>query len=344
MVNMVMSMKNIPKKRKNRTLYIALLFIVSMIAMAGCGLEEKKDYVETTVETEDTAESEVILKTGQVVYDGKHYTYNEHLSNFLFMGVDKTQLEDTDMGSAKAGQTDALFLVSWDRVTGDVTLISIPRDTMTDINMFNVNGEDLGPIENHISLAYGYGDGKHESCQLTKEAVSRLFYRIPIQGYCAVVLDALEQVSTTIGPVTVTVPNDSLEVKDTSMKEGTEVVVDESNIEVFVRYRDITESNSAIKRLERQDVFLEACFDKIQKSFQTNPKIITQLYQEVTPYMVTNMGNDQFLKIMEGIVNGGSITKWTVPGEGVSTDTFDEYHVDEDQLYEQILQSFFEVE
>jgi hypothetical protein len=62
----------------------------------------------------------------------------------------------------------------------------------------------------------------------------------------------------------------------------------------------------------------------------------------IEPYRVTNMGNDQFVKIMEGIVEGGEITRFTVPGEGVATDTFDEFHVDEDALYEQIILHFFE--
>ena len=56
---------------------------------------------------------------------------------------------------------------------------------------------------------------------------------------------------------------------------------------------------------------------------------------------VTNIGNDQFVKIMEGVTKGGNVERFTIPGEGVATDTFDEFHVDEDALYEQIVLNFF---
>ncbi len=295
-------------------------------------------------ESVHTTESNKPLKNGQVAWNDRIYTYNDHLSNFVIMGVDKEELVETEFGRADAGQTDALFLLSWDRVTGDVTVVTIPRDTMTSINVFGRDGTDLGPRVHHISLAYGFGDGKHESCRLTREAVSRLFYRLPIQGYCAVTMDAIEEISKVLGPVRVTIPNDSLKEKDAALVQGAELEVTEENVELFVRYRDTNRDNSALHRSERQSAYLQASYEKLLTSFQADSHVIADLYEAVTPYMVTNMGNDQFYKIMEGISQGGRVTRWIVPGEGVITDRYDEYHVDQDAFYEQILNSFFEEE
>lgn len=330
------------KAMKIRTRLVPALLCLTIIwGLYGCN--RAADTVATESSQGGTAEedTEPINKV-QVTLDGKEYAYNDHLSNFLFMGVDKQALTDTTTGSTDAGQTDALFLLSWDRVTGDVTLISIPRDTITTINVFGRDGTDLGPVEQQISLAYGYGDGKHESCKLTKEAVSRLFYRIPIQGYMATTLDALEEMSNIIGPVTVTVPNDSLASAAPEMTQGAQVEITQDNIELFVRTRDTGETNTALLRLERQNAFLEAAYEKVFTEYQTNPKIITKLYEGLEPYFVTNIGNDQLVKIMEGLAEGGSLNRFTVPGEGVSTETYDEFHVDEDALYEQIVLNFFE--
>ena len=344
---------NIMAKIQTRAVFIAvmLMCMCSVLLLSGCRNYDSTDenIDDTTGETAlevnvDEAEKADDLRSGKIIWDDVIYTYNDHLSNFLFMGVDKEELVDTTVGNADAGQTDALFLLSWDRVTDDVTVISIPRDTMTTINVFSKDGTDLGPTEQHISLAFGYGDGKHESCKLTKEAVSRLFYRIPIQGYCAMTLDALVEMNVILGEVTVTVPNDSLEKRAPEIKMGSEVEITTENIELFVRYRDIEVDNSALLRLERQNVFLNACYKKILQEFDTNPSIITDLYEGLTPHMVTNIGNDQFVKIMESLAEGGTVTQWTVPGEGVTTDSFDEYHVDEAAFYEQILESFFEKE
>ena len=58
--------------------------------------------------------------------------------------------------------------------------------------------------------------------------------------------------------------------------------------------------------------------------------------------MVTNIGNDQFADIMESIASGGTSDNWTVPGEGRTGETYDEYHVDDDALYEKIIETFYE--
>lgn len=337
---------NTMERIRIKVVVITTMLVCCAFFINGCSENSANDIKDETALEVNTTETETTddLRSGKIVWDDKVYTYNDHLSNFLFMGVDKDALVDTTIGNADAGQTDALFLLSWDRVTDDVTIISIPRDTMTTINVFSKDGTDLGPTEQHISLAFGYGDGKHESCKLTKEAVSRLFYRIPIQGYCAVTLDALVEMNTILGDVTLTVPNDSLQKHAPEMIKGTEVVITDKNIELFVRYRDIEVTNSALMRLERQNVFLNACYNKILQEFKINPEIVTDLYEGLTPHMVTNIGNDQFVKIMESIAEGGNVSQWTVPGEGVSTESFDEYHVDEDAFYEQILKSFFEEE
>ena len=57
---------------------------------------------------------------------------------------------------------------------------------------------------------------------------------------------------------------------------------------------------------------------------------------------MTNMGVDQFAKIMKDAAGEGEQTRWTVPGEGVEGVSFDEYHVDDAKLYEMILQTFYE--
>lgn len=319
----------------------ALLCGCMLLGMWGCGAEEPVP-TESTVSDDTYTSSEEAINRLQVVLDGQKYAYNDHLSNFLFLGIDQEELVETSIGSSDAGRSDALFLVSFDRVTGDTTVISIPRDCMTEVDLYDRDGEALGPSTMQIGMAYAYGDGKHKSCDFAKEAVSRLFYRIPIQGYCAVTMDALEQMSDILGPVTVTVPNDSLAGEYPEMQKGTEVEITSDNVEIFVRYRDIEQSHTAYYRLERQNAFIEACFHQVLNDFESHPELVSKLYDGVKAYMVTNMGNDQFVKMLEGLQDGGELTRWTVPGESVATESYDEFHVDKDALYEQLILSFFE--
>ena len=131
------------------------------------------------------------ISAADIEYNGQHYRYNDHLTNFLFLGIDKRELVDTQKGQADAGQSDAIFVLSMDRMSGETTMISIPRDTMTYITGITAESQEPVLIYDHISVQYGYGDGKHESCNLTKDSVSSILYSLPIQGYCAIALDAL---------------------------------------------------------------------------------------------------------------------------------------------------------
>lgn len=277
------------------------------------------------------------ISSADFEYDGRHYRYNDHLSNYLFMGIDKRQLTDTEKGQADAGQSDAIFVLSMDRLSGETTMISIPRDTMTYITGFTAETQRPALLYDHLSVQFGYGDGKHESCNLSREAVSDLLYSLPIQGYCAIALDALEVLADEMDGIMVEVPDDSLYFTDDSFEPGTTVSLNSSNIETFLRVRDINTGNSALYRLGRQKVFLKSFLEQVRSGYGNDPEMVSRMYEELRPHMVTNMGNDQFLKLMQGVNANNEVEEWTLPGEGVQTETYDEYHVNEDELLKKLL-------
>lgn len=70
-----------------------------------------------------------------VEYEGATYRYNDHLSNYLFMGIDSTEEVSEMESQLDAGQADSIYLVSLDRATEQVQVLSIPRDTITEIEV-----------------------------------------------------------------------------------------------------------------------------------------------------------------------------------------------------------------
>ena len=44
---------------------------------------------------------------------------------------------------------------------------------------------------------------------------------------------------------------------------------------------------------------------------------------------------------MQNLEKNGAET-WTLPGEGVTANGFDEYHVDDAELYKEIIEKFYE--
>lgn len=313
---------------------------VAVLAVAGlgyAGIQKKKAAeaasAKATVEADDS---------NTVTWQGKTYKYNQNFSNYLLLGVDKRTPAETRVGKADAGQADALFLLSLNRKTKEMTLISIPRDTMTDVESFDLEGKSLGKSKDHISLSYGYGDGGAESCKLTQEAVSNLFYGLPIQGYLAMNLDGIPELAKSVGGLTVTVPNNSLEYEYPEFSEGAEVTLTEENTETFVRSRDVDESQSAIYRMERQKAFLDAFSKRAKECYEQNAKFAADLFVAIKPYTVTNISEDRLMKLFQTADEGDGYTEWTVPGEGTQGLSYDEYHVDDDALYAKIMETFYQ--
>lgn len=332
----------LPKKRnKNRRKRIAAVLVIcgvlAVVAVFAAGIwkQQRKAHMETdgasVSSEENTSES--------ITYKGKTYVYNDHLSNYLFMGIDtKGDMETAESGNA--GQADAVFLVSVDRVTKEMQVISIPRDTMTEIEMFSVSRKSLGLMENHINLQYAQGDGKTESCELMETAVSKLLGGIPVHGYCSVNMDGIPVMTEAAGNVQVVIPDNSLEEVNPEFTEGAEVTLTKDNVEQFVRYRNTGREQSALVRQDRQKIFIEAYMKKAQEQYAKDASFVTGLYESMKPYMVTNIGNDLFVKLLS-VAQEGKSSVHTLPGKGAQGEYFDEYRVDEEALQEMIISVFY---
>lgn len=318
------------KKKKMLFLVCLLLLIVGILAVIfiwGKGESYSNEYHES--ERDDV-----------VVYGGKEYAYNEHLSNYLFMGIDTTEPIDEYETREDAGRADAIYLLCYDRVEETVKCLAIPRDTMTNIRVLSTDGTDLGLTEDHINMQYVFGDGKSESCQLMKEAVSTLLYGIPIQGYCSMNMDGISKAVSVLGGVELTVPDNTLETVNPTFKEGAVVTITEDDAEQFVRYRNTEQSQSAIARMNRQKVFMEAFIDTAKEKGASNTGLVLDMYDSLKPYMVTNVGTDLFAELLEATYDEENKIQ-DIPGEKVDGTVYDEYHIDETQLYELILEIFY---
>ena len=319
--------------QKRKQIFFLLGFIVICVGVAGFLLWKNKEKQYSDSFSESSRES-------VIRYNGKEYIYNDHLSNYLFLGIDTREPVESYETQSDAGQADAIFLISHDRVTGQLQGLMIPRDTMTEIEIIGPDGKSRGMSEDHINIQYAFGDGKAKSCELMRDAVSRLLYQIPIRQYCSMNMDGIPIMTDLIGGVELEVPDDSLAAVNPEFQKGAIVTITEKNAEQFVRYRDTQKSQSALVRMNRQKIFMEAYLKKLQEVGKNDISVVTRLMDGVEEYMVTNMGTDHFADLLEASMDG-EISIETLPGEGVEGEYFDEYHVDDDQLYELILHMFY---
>lgn len=332
------------RQRKICMLLIIILIIVLSILGGGYYLLNQKNAALPKIggQNSDSRNQTDLSQNSDIVeYKGETYKYNDHLSNYLFLGIDTRETVDTYQSQADAGQADAIFLVSMDRATEKIKVLFLPRDSMTRIEVFNPYGQSLGETTDHLNIQYAFGDGKEKSCELMKTAVSDMLDGLPIQGYCSMNMDGISVITDFVGGIQLTIPDDSLADVNPKYKKGAVVDITGETAEQFVRYRDIDKTQSALVRQERQKTFLQALVQKAQEKAGEDAGFVTGLYDSVKSYTVTNMGNDIFAKLLAASQNGITDTE-TVPGEGTHGENFDEYHIDEDALSDLIISMFYE--
>ena len=285
-----------------------------------------------------------VWQNGWVKYKNQIYAYNEDILTFLFMGIDKQDETVREMPEGTdGGQADALFLLVLNPRKKEVDLIGINRNTMTQIDMYSDTGAYIDTITAQICVQHGFGNGMEESCAYQKEAVSRLFYGLPIHGYAAVNFSAVAALNDAVGGVDVTVLED-ITTESSLLKEGAQVHLEGEDALTYVRWRDTDTFASADRRLERQIQYLEGFVEKVKLNAREDIFHIAQLYQAASPAMVTDVTADKAVYLASQVLDyrDGPNNFYMLEGETVMGEQFEEYYVDETALYEMILEIFYE--
>lgn len=290
-----------------------------------------------------TEEEESRWQEGWVKHDGKIYAYNEDIMTFLFMGIDKNSDAVEVAEGTNGGQADALFLAVMDPHDKSLKIIGINRNTMTDIDIYNDEGAYVNTVEAQIAVQHGFGNGVEESCEYQKNAVRKLFYNLPIHGYAAVNMSAIPTINDAVGGVDVEVLED-LTKADSTLVKGENVHLTGDSAFRYVKYRDTSIFGSADGRLARQKQYLNAFIKSAKSAVKDDIATAFDLYKAVAPQMVTDITLDEVAYLAPTIAdyqfNDNSF--YMLEGETVEGDKFEEFHVDEDALYDLILEVFYE--
>ena len=292
-------------------------------------------------QTENRMENE---DSDLIWYNGKAYQYNKDLITILVMGIDQNskEIEQIEGVSGESGQADSIFLLVIDEDKKKVRVIGMSRDTMTAIKTFDYKGNYVGDSENHLGLAYAFGDGKETSCQYMVDAVSNLFYGIPVNSYIALNMEAVEELNDSVGGVTVTIPDELAKINP-SFKAGSTVTLQGEQALSFIRSRDTKTDFSNNLRMARQKTYLVKFVQTAIKQIKMDPGLPARLYKELSGKMVTDIDlNDAVYLATQGVsVSFGEEDILTVPGEARKGTVYDEMYVDEKALYELILNTFY---
>jgi len=189
------------------------------------------------------------------------------------------------------GLSDTILLLRFDPQTQELTVLSIPRDTRT-----NVQG--YGDLK--INAANHYGGPA-----LSARAVSDLLNGLPIDRYVRVNVQGVEKLIDALGSVTVYVPKD-MKYTDHSqhlyidLKAG-EQKLDGAKALQFLRFR--YDQYGDIGRIQRQQMLMRAVVEQTLKP-QTLGRI-PQILQVIRDNLDTNLSVEE----MAALVGFASKTK-----------------------------------
>lgn len=278
-------------------------------------------------------------------YNGKKYRRNTAMRAILCLGVDTTGEMERHQVSGEGGQADGIFLVAQNAATDTVQILMIPRDTMTEITLFDYFGNELGKDVQHLALAYAYGDGREQSCELMTEAVSDLMFGLQIDSYFATNISTVQILNDEIGGVEVLVEDEALAEKYPEFAMGETVLLKGEQAEHYIRYRDINQHQTALTRLERQKGYIKAYLETAKRRVKEDDQLIVRLMDDVEKYMITDMAKGQYMDMALAVLNSPQVMNdgdfIALPGEAVQTDLYEEFHPDEEKLKELVIQMFY---
>ena len=304
----------------------------------------KLENAPVVIEMQPTEEEVSTWQEGWVKYNDQVYAYNEDILTFLIMGIDKTKDVKEVAEGTDGGQADALFLVVLNPHDNSLSVIGINRNAMTDVSVYDNNGAFVNTIKAQIAIQHGFGNGMEESCEYQVNAVQHLFYEMPIHGYAAINMSAIGPLTDMVGGVDVVALEDVKSSSGTSIKEGEEIHLEGDLAFTYIHNRDTTEFGSADNRLERQKQFITAYLQKVKQKTKQDISFPISVYQEIASQTVTDLTVDEMTYLVS-IAKDYSFDAdhlYTLKGETKQGDVFEEFYVDETDLFELILKIFYE--
>lgn len=327
------SIKRIKRRRRIRTLLIVLL-VIGAVAAAGWGFVNHS-VNQGKKKIEEKTEKVIKAKGDTITYNGKKYELNKHMATVAFIGFDG---RDNDDGTQK-GQSDTVMVVALNTDTGEARGIVIPRDSMVAVDTYS-NGSFAGQVTEQLCLQFAYGTDGDNSSALTAAAASRVLDNIPVDYYYTLNIEGVAPINDSIGGVTL-VPTQT--VPGTAVVEGQETTLFGTSAEKYVQWRDTTELTSSLDRTARQVSYMQAFAGKMLNSAKSNPAVLINLYQTMGDYTWTNLVLDEFSYLATTMLEHGltSFDVVTLQGTMQQGDTFAEFYLDQDNVKQTIVDTFY---
>ncbi len=229
------------------------------------------------------------MESGTVTWNGEKYRRKNAVTSLLIAGTDRT---DTSAGYRRTsyrngGQADFLLLVVMDHAEKKVHQLQIDRDTMTDVTVLGVYGNETGTRTLQISLSHSFGARPEDNAKYTVRAVRTLMEGMEIDGYYMIDYSAVPALNDLLGGVPVTIPEDMTSVNP-EWYEGHTITLKGEDAENFVRTRQTVGRGTNEERMSRQNIYMQAAIREMNRRASESTEFLAEMLNALSRQAETN--------------------------------------------------------
>ena len=244
------------KKRRRSPLWLPLAVVLGVMALIGCGVVYAVNYVnrvQESIRPESSAPS--IIEEIQTLEE-----YKGDVVNILVCGIDYEEGRAYSSDGSNDGMTDMILYCQFDIKNSALRMLQIPRNTLVTTSNRTItlsSGKTYKASNYQInSVALSNGGSIAALAEVIYDQ-----YKLPIDYYVTINMEALTEVVDNFGGIEVYIPQD-IEYNGSFLAKGYRNL-DGASAEFFVRNRHgAGYENADIDRLNMQRYFYAALFKR----------------------------------------------------------------------------------
>ncbi|MBQ3419637.1 MAG: LCP family protein [Erysipelotrichaceae bacterium] len=313
----------------NKTINKVVIAIMALLIVAGLFLFINGNPEEVVIIDNDDNDYHTLE------YNGETYYYNTDIISILLMGIDTNE--------GVYGQSDHMSLLIIDRRSKEIKLLAIPRETITEIEMYGDDGSYLGLSDNHLGLAYPNGYKAGKAGIVTMEATSKLLLNIPIIYYVATNMNVMPMLAEIVGDVDIELPDDSLAYRNPEWVKGYIFNVNKDTIEIYLRSRNIYDDFTNKNRMLRQNLYLNWFFDNINSINEEDESFLLAKLEEILENCETNLSWDEAETFYELAMDSmrSDPFAYSISGRYAIGQFYEDFYPNEEDLLSLIIKLFY---
>ncbi|MBQ8538347.1 MAG: LCP family protein [Ruminococcus sp.] len=322
-------------KNNSKTKFVTLVLIFVLIAVIVFSAFKLNEAIATNKEEQNASTT----TTKTITVDGVDYFPRQDITVLMLMGIDERGPVVSSESYTNTGENDMVALAVFDEVDKSYSVLVLNRDTMMDVHVLGIGGQNAGTIFAQLALAHTYGTGLEDSCENTVRTVSDFLSGLTIDYYLSMNMDAISILNDAVGGVTVNVVDDFSQV-DSTIPKG-EVTLSGEQALAYVQTRKDISDQMNISRMDRHKEYMENFVSAFNAKVKESDTFIFETYEDIAPYIVSDCSVNSMNAMLNRYADYTLREVVTPKGENVLSGNYMEFYVDEAELQKLMLDMFY---